>query len=297
MTGPERGFLLLSSQLGNPQRRPLSSAGLRKLAQRVRAGDRKGEDRALCEADIVSLGYDRTMAQRILSLLDEEMLLACYLDSAKRAGCTPLTRISAAYPSQLRQRLGDDAPGVLWAKGDLEILKMPKIALVGSRDIYEKNKAFAAEVGLQAAKQGFALVSGNTRGADTIAQRACLDHDGCVISVVADAVTAHRNRGSVLYLSEEDFDIPFSAQRALSRNRVIHALAEKTFVAQCSCGAGGTWDGTVKNLKGGWSPVFCFDDGSAASKQLEQMGAQCITATDLAELSALTSLYTTFLLE
>lgn len=294
MTGAERGFLLLGSQLGNPERRPLSAAAMRRLAQRARLGERTMEDRELCAADLVQLGYDSVTAKNILSLLNEGMLLDCYLEDAKRTGCVPLTRISTGYPMCLRQRLGDEAPGILWTKGDVEILKMPKVSLVGSRDIDVKNKAFAVEVGFQAAKQGFALVSGNARGADKAAQRACLDNGGCVISVVADELAAHRNMERILYVSEEDFDVPFSAQRALSRNRVIHGLGEKTFVAQCSCGTGGTWNGTVKNLKSGWSPVFCFDDSSAATRQLEQMGAQCISIDCLSNLNSLTSQLVTF---
>ena len=88
----------------------------------------------------------------------------------------------------------------------------------------------------------------------------------------------------MLYLSEENYDAQFSAQRALSRNRVIHALGTVTFVAQCDFGTGGTWSGTEKNLKAGWSPVFCFDDGSEASKALEQIGAELINRDALTDL-------------
>ena len=92
---------------------------------------------------------------------------------------------------------------------------------------------------------------------------------------------------NVLYLSEESFEADFSAQRALSRNRVIHAMAEKVLVAQCTLKKGGTWDGTVTNLFGRFSPVYCFDDGSEAVLHLEQMGAQRIGLGDLSSLSGL----------
>jgi predicted Rossmann fold nucleotide-binding protein DprA/Smf involved in DNA uptake len=85
----------------------------------------------------------------------------------------------------------------------------------------------------------------------------------------------------VLYLSEEDYDSPFTAQRALSRNRCIHALGKMVFVAQSGYQKGGTWDGTAKNLHFGWSPVVCFRDGSKASRELEQLGAYLIDLEDL----------------
>ena len=74
---------------------------------------------------------------------------------------------------------------------------------------------------------------------------------------------------------------------ALRRNRVIHALGEVTLVAQSDLGIGGTWSGTTTNLKAGWSPVYCFDDGSDAARELEQMGAILITADGLQDLHIL----------
>lgn len=287
MTAREEGFLLLSSSLGNPDRKCLTTAQLRSLAQRIAIASHPAEDRELTAADLTAIGYGSEMAERILNLLDDTALLKHYLQKGSRNGCIPLTRVSDGYPVQLRQRLGLDSPGVLWAKGDLSILSKPAVALVGSRNIAPKNKTFAAKVGYEAAKQGYVLVSGNARGADRTAQQACLNAGGQVISIVADELSKQIPQPNVLYLSEEGFDCAFSSVRALSRNRVIHALGEKALVAQCSLAIGGTWSGTLQNLRGGWSPVFCFRDGSAASLQLEQLGAQLIDLAALCDLSSL----------
>ena len=287
MTGAERGFLLLTSHLGNPDRQVLTTAQFRILADRVSHGDCPKEDRDLTVSDLVALGYGRDMAGRILKLLAEEDLLDHYWNRGQRLQCVPITRVSGNYPLLLRQRLGLDSPGTLWAKGDLSLLTMPKIALVGSRDLLPENRAFAEEVGRQAALQGFTLVSGNARGADRTAQNACLKAGGAVISIVADSLAQKTLHQRILYISEDDFDEDFSAQRALSRNRLIHCLGEKTFVAQSAHQTGGTWDGTVKNLRFGWSPVFCFDDGSCAAQALCQMGAEPVTGEALADLSGL----------
>ena len=79
----------------------------------------------------------------------------------------------------------------------------------------------------------------------------------------------------------------FSAQRALSRNRCIHALGRMVFVSHSGLKKGGTWDGTAKNLRFGWSPVACFRDGSAASLELEQMGAYLIDTENLQDFGIL----------
>ncbi len=287
MNAGERGFLLLSSHLGNPQRQPLTTHQLRTLADRVQNADLAPEDRDLDTADLLALGYSRDMAGRILSLLAEEAVLDHYLHRGQRLGCTPITRVSEAYPLILRQRLGLDSPGCLWAKGDLSLLTAPSVSLVGSRELREGNRAFAQEVGRQAARQGLVLVSGNARGADRTAQTACLAAGGRVISVVPDELAKQPLRENLLFLSQEDYDAPFTKLRALSRNRVIHALGRMVFVAQSDLGKGGTWDGTVKNLRYGWSPVAALRDNTEASRQLEQLGAYLIEKEDISNFGEL----------
>lgn len=295
MTGAERGFLLLTSHLGNPLRRPLTVAQFRVLTERIQAGSRNPEDRDLVPEDLKALGYGTQMAERIVQLLSEEELLDHYLQRAGKLGCVPITRISEDYPLVVRKRLGLDSPGCLWARGAVELLKEPTLSLVGSRELQEENWRFAMEAGRQAALQGYVLVSGNARGADRAAQDSCLAHGGKVISVVADELWKQTPGENVLYLSEDDYEEGFSAQRALSRNRIIHALGLKTFVAQTGLKTGGTWDGTVKNLRFGWSPVFGFADGSAAMELLYQMGACPVTREELNSIYELSHNQTNFL--
>ena len=292
MTPREAGFLLLTSQLGNPERKVLTPAQLRELTCRMAAAERMPEERMPVERelelrDLAALGYGRDMAARILALLEEQELLKYYVNRGKLAGCVPITRVSAGYPAALRQRLGGEAPGVLWAKGDLALLDTPAVALVGSRDLRQENRRFAEEAGRQAAKQGLTLISGNARGADVTAQNACLRAGGRVISIVADSLASHSGKPNVLYLSEDGFDEEFSAQRAISRNRCIHTMGALVLVAQANLQKGGTWDGTSKNLRFGWNRVCCFDDGSDAATVLEQMGAALIGMEDLSDFSAL----------
>ena len=294
MNGAERGFLLLTSHLGNPMRRPLTVAQFRTLTERMQEARGNPEDRDMVPEDLKALGYGGEMAARIVDLLSEEELLDHYLQRAKKLGCVPLTRISEDYPLVVRKRLGLDSPGCIWARGEVGLLKEPTVSLVGSRELREENWRFAAEVGRQAALQGYVLVSGNARGADRTAQDSCLDHGGRVISVVADELWKQPVRENVLYLSEDGYEEAFSAPRALSRNRVIHGLGLKTFVAQSGLKMGGTWDGTVKNLRFGWSPVFVFGDGSESAELLCRMGACSVTMKELESIYDLSQNQTNF---
>ena len=286
MNPRERGFLLLTSHLGDPERKVLTVAQLRSLALRMQVSEQPMENRDLRKSDLTRLGFDDEFAGRVVSLLAQEDMLDAYLSKAATWNCVPITRVSDHYPQILRQRLGLDSPGCLWARGDVEILNTPAISLVGCRELLEPNREFAEAVGRQAAEQGLTLVSGNARGADRAAQDACLRAGGRVISIVADSLNRVPPR-NVLYLSEDGFDEDFSAQRALSRNRCIHALGRMVFVAQSDLQKGGTWSGTAKNLRFGWSPVVCFRDGSEAASQLEQMGAYQIGMEDLRDLTGI----------
>jgi len=289
LTPRERGFLLLTGYLGDPERKPLTIAQFRDLARRMRMMEKPVDTRDLCPEDLLSIGCSRESAARILRLLSQEEHLEYYLQEGKRHGCHPITRISDGYPVQLRRMLGLDAPGVLWARGDRSLLEKPAIALVGSRDLAQENYDFAYEVGKQAALQGYTLISGNARGADRTAQQSCLDHGGNVISIVADELHKQPWQDNLLYLSKTGFDLEFTAYRALDRNTVIHAFGSRTFVAQCRLGKGGTWDGVKNNLRKDYTPVFCFRDGTAAMWELEQMGARLIDMAALQNISALQS--------
>lgn len=287
MRNAERGFLLLTSHLGDPESKPLTVAQFRVLLSRVQSMKRLDGDRELTAEDLREIGYSQEAAEQILRLLSRQEELDYYVNQAARSDCYPITRGSPLYPAALRERLGTDCPGCLWAKGDCGLLSRPMIALVGSRDLCEANRAFAEEAGRQAALQGYVLLSGNARGADRTAQDSCLASGGQVVSIVADRLSKCKDRPGVLYLSEDSFDFPFSAIRALSRNRLIHAMGEAVLIAQCTHGKGGTWSGTVQNLRHDWTPVFCFSDGSKATAALAEMGASLISADDLTDISSL----------
>lgn len=278
------GFVLLSSHLGDPARKPLTSAALRTLTERIHAATPDSRQQPLESSHLLALGYSRREAERIVLLLSQEQLLRQYLKRGEQESCFPLPRGAENYPHKLRRALGGESPGCLWYLGDPALLESPMVSLVGSRELRTDNLRFARAVGAQAAKRGFTLVSGNARGADQAAQESCLASGGRVISVVADSLCRHAPRDNLLYLSLDDFDAEFSAQRALARNRVIHALGGITFVAQSALETGGTWSGTRMNLQRNWSQVVVFRDESPAMRAFCSMGARAVTTAQLEEM-------------
>ena len=149
----------------------------------------------------------------------------------------------------------------------MSLLQSRCISVVGSRQLHSLGAAFAAQAGRLAAQEGYTLCSGDAMGADRTAQEACLQNGGSALvfrrraGLLPGAPTFCMPRRRLLELG-------FSAQRALSRNRLIHAMGEKTLVAQTSCGKGGTWSGSLDNLQHEYSPLFVFDDGSDGAAAL-----------------------------
>ena len=267
-------MLLLCCALPGEEK-PLSLPQFQELGRRARALGCRGDDplRELTARDLARLGYDAAQSARITRLLAREAQLEQYLRAAAAQGITAVTRLSSQYPARLRHTLGPRCPAVLFAKGDETPLSMRCISVVGSRELTEGGRAFAEAAGRLIARSGYALCSGGAMGADRAAQEACLTAGGSAVVFPAGRLLDCPAQAHVLYLAEQGYDLPFSAQRALSRNHFIHAMGEKTLVAQCRAGAGGTWDGTTENLRHGWSPVFVSDDGSEGAQALIARGA------------------------
>lgn len=266
----------------------LSLAQARELSRRARAAGIGEEDpfRNVTVKDVRRLGYSEYEAGHIVSLLGRERQLDGYLLAAEKADVAVITRLDARFPQRLREQLGARCPAALFCRGDLRLLQRPCISVVGSRHLASPGAQFAAQAGRLAAKEGFTLCSGDAMGADRTAQEACLRGGGSVLIFPATELVYCPARENVLYAAEGGFELGFSAQRALGRNRFIHAMGEKTLVAQTSFGKGGTWNGSLDNLQHEYSPLFVFDDGSEGARALCARGATPVQA--LTSLQALT---------
>ena len=97
------------------------------------------------------------------------------------------------------------------------------------------------------------------------------------------------SEGRLLLVSEHGPDLEFTTPRAMSRNRLIHAMGEKVLVAQSDYGSGGTWSGTMENIKAGWSPVFMFsgEPEDPGTRGLMERGAAPVSMDELKQLDTL----------
>ncbi|MEQ1594430.1 MAG: DNA-processing protein DprA [Casimicrobium sp.] len=161
-----------------------------------------------------------------------------------------LTWAHGAFPKALLE--SGDAPIVLYAKGRIELLDKPAIAMVGSRSC-SQGGADTAEAFAQAfAERGVCVVSGMAEGIDAAshvgALRATNTEAGSTIAVIGtgidrvypakNKVLAHSIAERGLIVSEYPLGTPPASENFPRRNRIISGLSLGVLVVEASMRSG-----------------------------------------------------------
>ena len=85
------------------------------------------------------------------------------------------------YPSQLKEI--PDPPPVLFARGDIDLIHFPQIAIVGSRNPSASGTQIATDFASSLASTGFTITSGLALGIDAASHRGALAVQGKTIAV------------------------------------------------------------------------------------------------------------------
>lgn len=146
--------------------------------------------------------------------------------------CHLLTPLDQAYPWALQQI--DDAPIALFARGDINLLADPKVAIVGSRRPTPVGAKIAETLASELAKVGLVVTSGMALGIDALAHQAALNAGGGTIAVMGcglDQVYPQRHRqlfsriaSHGLLLSEFPLGMPPKKEHFPQRNRIVSGL-------------------------------------------------------------------------
>ena len=115
------------------------------------------------------------------TLKDGGKYVKTLLEDLEKRGITPISLVSERYPSELE--FLPDKPLVLYAKGNISLLKNRKITVVGSRRTSENAILRAKSVAAELSKY-FAVVTGVADGGDSAAIEGALS-TGNVIAVTA----------------------------------------------------------------------------------------------------------------
>lgn len=158
----------------------------------------------------------------------------------------PITH--TAYPTLLKEI--PDAPPVLFARGNIDLLHRISIAVVGTRRPTAYGKAAAARLAQDLADAGLVIASGMARGIDTAAHKATLESSGDTIAVFGcgvDELYPAENRKLAeeiaargLVLSDFPMGTPPYPQHFPMRNRIVSGLSVGVLVIE-----GGEYSGSA----------------------------------------------------
>lgn len=215
-----------------------------------------------------------------------------------------LSYYDSEFPNSLKNTKTEDGkrsdPSILlYYKGDLSALKVPGIAIIGTR----KNTIGAEKAGLylatEFARRGFCIISGLALGCDTIAHRGALNARGKTIAFLAhglDTISPSQNKNLAqeillnggLLLSEYDIGTPVTHYNLVARDRLQAALAMATLVIQTGI-KGGTMHAAMSCANFG-KPLFVIkyadektdsDEKTQGNHMLvKEVGATYIRGTD-----------------
>ncbi len=194
---------------------------------------------------------------RLSALLKRGAMLSLAVEKWTNQGLWVLGRSDINYPKRLKQQLRHLAPAILYGVGNIELLSMGGLAIVGSRDVGEEELGYTKRVAEISAVQGIQVISGGARGVDQAAMLGVLDAGGTAIAVLADSLTKagvnskYREsikEGRLILTSSYDPDAGFNTGNAMGRNKYIYTLADYALVVSSTAGKGGTWAGAMEVL-------------------------------------------------
>ncbi len=159
------------------------------------------------------------------------------------------------YPPQLKEI--PDAPAFFYAKGNLDLLKMPSLGVVGSRDSSPDGQNESAYIAKSLSTCGVTIISGMARGIDRAAHYGSLQGIGSSIGVLGsgiDVIYPTRNddiyyelRDKGLLISEFPPGMPPDPTNFPIRNRIISGLSYGILVIEADLKSGSLITARIAN--------------------------------------------------
>jgi DNA processing protein len=231
------------------------------------------------------MGLKKSLAENILTEDFDERLFDKEMDASEEKDAVILSIDDELYPEMLKETKG--APPILYARGTLDALNKPAIAMVGSRGASRASKDFARRMAADLAEVGFNVVSGFALGIDIYA------HMGAVTKGLTTAVMGcginnfyppHNEKylNKVLengcVLTEFVSDMAPLGQNFPQRNRIISGMSLGVVVVEASKKSGSLITARLAGEQG--REVFAVpafpDTKNSATNSLIKDGARLV---------------------
>ncbi len=161
----------------------------------------------------------------------------------EESGIAFLALTDEAYPPLLKEI--PDPPALLYVQGNVANLKMPQIAIVGSRKMTPLGGSLARQFALALGCAGLGLTSGLALGIDSCAHMGALDSGAATVAVLGTGIDRRYprantgmydqilNSGGTL-VSEYLLGTPPRGANFPKRNRIITGLSMATLVVEAA---------------------------------------------------------------
>lgn len=227
------------------------------------------------------------------------------LELAHNQGIRILTFEDSEYPKNLLSI--EDAPPVLYVKGNLSCLNQPlSLAVVGARNASLPGRKLASKIAYELTEEGIMIISGMARGIDTAAHKGAMyakGQQGSTIAVLGTGVDiAYPSENQKLYqqiatngavISEFPLGTEPTANNFPRRNRIVSALSDGTLVVEATLHSGSLITARLAMEQGRdvfAIPGFPSDGRSAGPNKLIKDGAALVeNATDILNIFNLTN--------
>lgn len=193
----------------------------------------------------------------IASITDKKVIPAAEkeLEYIRKHKLRTLFYLDAEYPRRLKQ--AEDAPVILFMKGNADLDRTHMVSIVGTRTPTEQGKRLCVEL-VEGLKEVHAtIVSGLAYGIDIVAHRHALKNDLPTIACVAHgldklypsehAATAKEIIKDGGIVSELPSGSPFAPGNFPARNRIIAGLSDCTIVVESASKGGSLISADIAN--------------------------------------------------
>ena len=290
LTGDAKAILMLCGRFGKSDAtgsaKPLTLGEYNRLAdwmvgRKIRPADLITD----WKADLAPGPEAGIDAKRIRGLLSRGAAMALAVEKWTHNGIWMVCRSDERYPERLKKHLKKQAPPILFGVGDIGLLSIGGLAVIGSRKVDNRGEAYTREVAIECAGSGIPIVSGGARGVDQMAMISALEAGGKALGILSDglnkAAVAGKYRSGIrekrLALVSPFYpEARFNVGNAMGRNKHIYAFADFALVVSSELEKGGTWAGAKEELKRPYCrPVFVrLEEGvPEGNRALMQLGA------------------------
>ena len=257
----------------------------------------------LTNLNILALLDYQSKQEKSLSLRDMAVASKCknpilFMEKYKSLDSKSLRQIFNQYPSisilddeyPIELKNCYNPPVLLFYQGNVDLLKRPKIAVVGARTASQTGTKSVQKIVSELGNQ-FVIVSGLARGIDTSAHISALKNGGATIAVIGCGLDVHYPKENKLlqeYLGKNHLILSEYAVGEAplkfhfpERNRIIAGLSQGVIVAEAKMRSGSliTCERALEEGRDVFAiPGNILDGKSDGCHHLIKEGAKCITS-------------------